>query len=295
MGYYNGTANGMVAMRTALVAACVSEGWAWNSSTEMLSKGAIFLRMQVVSGFLTLLGRTAATSGDAPSLARMGRIDDNGPEITYPAEYQIFVFSGEVYCVIRFNVDCHIWCAFGQSTVSGLPGTGMWVAASVASVSFGGLEITPTRGGSNSFYRAVPAPFWRTVRKGINGDDESYVHSNLDDQGWWAGQALSVPGVGIPAAMPLISVLPNSWNSEAVLIPIRAYKIRPSSKLSLTVDLEHARYTRVDNYVPGQIISLGLDRWIIFPFYRKNSSVRDGGSGVDHTGTLGWAIRYEGP
>ena len=96
---------------------------------------------------------------------------------------------------------------------------------------------------------------------------------------------------------PLVSLLPNGWNSEAVLIPIRAYKQRFESKISITADLVHARYTRVDNYAPGEIIAIGGQRWKIFPWYRKDSTARQGTGGWRgaHSGTLGWAIRYEGP
>jgi len=61
------------------------------------------------------------------------------------------------------------------------------------------------------------------------------------------------------------------------------------------VDLQNARTLRVDNYDPGQIITLGDDQWRIYPFYRKNADQRDGttSSGGDHSGTMGWAIRYD--
>lgn len=288
MGYYTGTANDMAAVRAALTAACVSEGWAWNSTTEMLSKGALFLRLQIVSGYLTLLGRTSAAGGDMPSVMRIGQLS-NTP-ITFPLIYEIFVFDGEVYMVLNYSVDYYQWCAFGQSRVQGLPGTGMWVGASVSATALGNqtIAISPTTGAFGS--QVTPALFHAT-----SPDKTYWVHSNLDDQGWWMAQSETGSPVGIKATVPLLGLLPNSWNSEAVLLPIRAYKIRPSTKISLTADLAYARQTRVDNYAPGEIITLGADRWKIFPWYRKNSGARDGGQGLSHTGTFGWAIRYEGP
>jgi len=82
-----------------------------------------------------------------------------------------------------------------------------------------------------------------------------------------------------------------------VLLPIRAYKIRPSSKVSLIGDLENARYMRIDNYAPGEVFNLGAERWKALPWHQKNATPagRSGGDGLTHTGTLGWAIRYEGP
>ena len=290
MGYYNGTANDMAAVRSALVNACTLEGWAWNSSTEMLSKGAMFLRLQIVSGCLTLLGRTSAAAGDMPSVVRIAPFAS--VPVTFPLAYEIFVFASEVYMVVNYSVDYYQWCAFGQSTVQGLPGSGMWVGASASSqtVSASSIGIAPTYG--SSYYGCCPALFC-DVQDGAKSG--CFVHSDIDAQGWWWSQSLNGAPVGITAIVPLIGLLPNAWNSEAVLLPIKAYKVRPSSKISLTADLEHARYTRIDNYAPGEIISIGSDRWKIYPWYRKDSSVRNGGLGINHTGTLGWAIRYVGP
>ncbi|CDM42382.1 hypothetical protein [Ectopseudomonas oleovorans] len=293
MAFYSGSANDMAAVRTALVDACVTEGWSWNSGTEVLSKGAMFLRLQIVSGYLTLLGRTSAGAGDAPSIVRMGQM---GTAITWPVEYTFFVFDAEVYCVIKFGVDFYLWCAFGQSTVAGLPGTGMWVAASVHAIANHNPAISPIDGPKSSFSYGCAAIFWRTSAGAVAGGHDYWVHSDLDDQGWWSGQSVGAAPAGIQPAVPLIGVLPNSWNSEAVLLPIRAYKFRPSNRLSLTADLEHARYTRVDNYSPGEVIQIGDERWMVLPFYRKDSANRNGSSQpAAHTGTFGWAIRYEGP
>lgn len=293
MAYYSGSANDMAAVRSALVAACVGEGWSWNSGTEVLGKGVMFLRLQIVSGYLTLLGRTSADSGDAPSLVRMGQMQT---AITWPVEYMFFVFDAEVYCVIRFGVDYHLWCAFGKSTVTGLSGTGMWVAASLSAIAISNPALTPTGGAEMSYGYASPAIFWRSNTSNVTTAQDHWVHSDLDSQGWWMGQAVGAASPGIAPSVPLIGLLPNSWNSEAVLLPIRAYKVRPSYRISLTVDLEHARYTRVDNYSTGEIIQIGSDRWMILPFYRKDTTARDGSSSPQpHSGTLGWAIRYEGP
>ena len=296
MGYYTGTANDMTALRQALIDACTqpAEGWAWNGTTEMLSKGAAFLKLQVVSGYLTLLGRTSASAGDAPNVARIGTFVSTA--ITWPVTYEIFAFAAEVYLVINYSADLYQWCAFGLSTVQGMAGSGMWVAASLATAAPTSINMTQTAGAGASGY-ACPALFWQTtyiyaeVRNG-------WVHSDLDSQAWWMAQTVDGATVGVSAAAPLIGILPNTWNSEAVLLPIRAYKVRASSKISLVADLEHARYTRIDNYTPGQIVTIGSDRWKVFPWYRKNTASRNAGSSSGssaHTGTLGWAIRYEGP
>lgn len=298
MAYYSGTANDMSALRQALLDACVLEGWAWDAGAEVLSKGAIFLRAQVVSGYLRLTGRTSAGAGDTPKVVQIGPFTASLhplPALTYPISYELFLFAQEVYCVINYAVDCYQWLAFGKSTVDGLPGTGMWLGATAADALTNypyGFVIGNVDGKVNSGNNLCGALFWQIT--GSSGVYTDYVHSDIDSQGWWWGQTYNADPVGINSSAPLISLLPNVWNSEAVLLPIRAYKVRASYKLSLTADLENARYTRIDNYAPGQIITIGTEKWKVFPWFRKDSSVRNGGSNITHTGTFGWAIRYEG-
>lgn len=294
-------------MRSALVDACVAEGWAWNGTTEMLSKGVMFLRLQLVSGYLTLLGRTGAAEGDMPNVVRIGamfsRADYPAYDVVFPAYYEIFVFESEVFMLINYSIDSYQWCSFGKSTVEGLPGTGMWCGASVAAIpvtNFPGasapIHITSTGGGdSGNRGMNTAALFWADSGYAYPTARNCYVHSGLDSQGWWFDQYAGGVEASVKLSAPLVGLLPNNWNSEAVLLPLRAYKVRPSSKISLIADLANARLTRVDNYTPGEIIAIGSDRWKIYPWFRKNSGERDGGVNLNHTGTFGWAIRYEGP
>ncbi|PKF70448.1 hypothetical protein CW360_14220 [Pseudomonas fluvialis] len=292
MAYYSGSAVDMAAVRSALVSACTSEGWSWDGSGEVLSKGVLYLRLRVVSGYLELLGRTSASAGDAPSVVRMGQLA--ATSISYPVAYEIFVFDWEVYVVINYSIDYYQWCAFGRSIIEGLPGSGMWLGATLEANNPTGISITGSDG-VNTNNTITPAIFWATSIQVGSRNRNCYVHSGLDSEGWNLTISGGTSQVGITQLVPLIGLLPSAWNSEAVLLPVRCYKQRPSQKVSLVADLQHARYTRVDNYAPGQIINIGSDRWKIFPWYLKNTAARAGGSeGISHTGTFGWAIRYEG-
>jgi len=301
MAYYSGSAVDMAAVRTALVNACIAEGWSWNAGTEMLSKGLMFLRLQVTSGYLAALGRTSAGAGDAPGVVRIGQIGIT--PITFPASYEIFVFPDEVYLVVNHSVDFYQWMAFGLSSISGLTGSGMWLGASIGASNdsaSSGVYILATVGGAIGPDRTPAALFWSTIYPtGVQvANRNCFVNSGLDGEGWLLNNAGVNSLVGALSCAPLIGLLPSSWNSEAVLLPIRAFKARPSNKISLVADLQNARYTRVDNYSPGQIVTVGDEQWKIFPWYRKDSANRNGfsaSSGVAHSGTFGWAIRYEEP
>lgn len=287
MAYYSGAANDMAALRSALIGACVAEGWTLTG--DILSKGTMFCRTALNFGSLQIQGGTGVGAGNTlvGASSRSCHVLGSGNlAVTWPAAYEIFVFPTEVFLVVRFSVDRYQWCAFGQSAIA-LPGTGMWFTATAAMFAATGLSLAINSG--NTTY-TPGLPFWTSYNS--DGADSCRIHHGLDGASWSTGSDL----IGIThSASELISLLPNTWNSEAVLLPIRAYMTRPSSKLSLVLELINARFTRIDNHEPGEVITFGSERWKIFPGYRKDAVNRNGGNNIQHTGTFGWAVRYEGP
>lgn len=321
MAFYSGAANSFEDLRTALIDACVAQGWTWSDS--ILSKGTAYVRPYVstattstegpgliIQGGTGKSGSTLTGASDVrPRLGRAGVT--NSADVVFPLSYSIHIFDApsEVFLFVRYSVDRFGWLAFGISATPGLPGTGLWIAGIArrgyltSTVSTGGFGITPTAGGSsndNSTGSAVCSPglFWCSSRAAGSDARQDAIHSNLDGGGWEGAGSGSSPG-GLNAifpSIPLIGYLPNAWNSESILLPIQAYLWRAASKASLVADLVNARYVRVDNYEPEQIINIGADSWKIYPFHRKNSAASNGGSlGLDHSGTFGIAIRYDGP
>ncbi|MDH1281055.1 hypothetical protein N5C56_10110 [Pseudomonas chengduensis] len=318
MAYYSGSAVGFEALRAAIFGACIDNGW--SLAGDILSKGSAFVRLYITE--------SATTSEGAGLIAQGGTGESGGeliggtdvrpriglpglpgavPAIVWPVEYNIHLFTEpeEVYCIIRTSVDRFFYLAFGISDVPGVGGTGLWVSGS----SYRGYSSSVAAGWSSApesgfeFYYAIgegcPCPFWR-IQGGAGLQYASdVIHVGLDSVGWASPSTAVVQSVGSVnaslAAAPHIARSPSPWNQDSPLIPIQAYLQRASSKRSLVLDLRNARYLRINNYAPGQLISLGTDTWKIYPFYQKNSSQPDGGIVISHTGTLGWAIRYDGP
>lgn len=293
----------MDAVKTALVNACTSDGWTQQTDAEgktVLSKSGIYVRVEALDdaagdsyNALIVLGRTGLDSGDAPNIVQMR---DWNELITLPVVYHIFTFTAEVFMVISWS-DKYQWVAFGQSPQSGLTGTGNWVAASFGGASFyskAGFKMTA----SGDVYRltsVAPALFWANQYFDYNSVNNGWVHNNMETSYPWAlgnGSNLADP-IGIKYLTEIIKTQPNAFNSESVLMPIRAYKVRPENKVSQILEIENARHIRVDNYNNEQIITLGTDEWMVFPYYKKDINNRNGGTKIDHTGTFGWAIKYE--
>lgn len=309
MAYYSGQASSYQELLNVLVAACVENDWVW--ANGILSKDSVFVKPSV-STLLTakqgpgiiLQGGTArnGTSLTNPSAAvRLGPNAGVNPlfSFTFPMLFQIFIFDdpNEVYLIVNYEIDKFSYLAFGNSTGSGYK---TWIEGSVA-VSFdtanspsSPISITPRTGGypSGNMVQAYPSGFfWQTT------DYQGKHHCGLysEDSGWIYPLTAYPTLSAIQAVYNLVEFSPSAWSSEAILIPIIVVANKSSNKCAIATNVNNARYLRIDNLEPNQILILGNEKWKVFPFFRKNSSVRNGGNNILHTGTFGWAIRYDGP
>jgi hypothetical protein len=320
MSYSTGVVNTISDIRSTVINACVAAGWTWNATNEVLHKGSMFNKLTMTTKELFVTGRRSLTSGDAPNVVGIGLLVNIAGEPTYeiefPATYHLFIFDEEVYCVINYAVNIYQWFCFGKSSIQGLPGSGNWVAGfrgdSTPNLNYGGgvswpLDVNLSTYGTLAFGNGAAhcpvifgSPAFRNYYFYYNYScGRSYfVDSGLDGEGWWmlSGKPYGTSendysNPGLYSAWPDIQLTPSSWNSEGVLIPIRAFKNRPSNRVSLVAELTNARHLRIDNYEERQIITLGMDQWMVFPCYKRDVVARNGGK--THTGTLGFAIKYE--
>lgn len=298
MAYATGLANTLGDLVSAIQSACTNNGW--TLSGEVLHKDDVHVRIQVVGETVTFLGGTGIDgenelTGSGPNIVRMRALEQ---AFTFPLTYEVHILTDpdEVYVIINYAVDFYQWAAWGQSTVEGLPGTGVWYAASChANSSTNAISIAPQLGsainGGNN-----PALLATSSAGGLSNDTQNgYVQHGLDSEAWNPANPANDNGLhGYTALHPLLSLLPNSWNDQTLLLPVVAYRLRSGSKVSLVADLAHARHCRIDFHDPGDIITLGEDRWRVYPCYRKDVANRNGGNGIQHSGTLGFAVRYTG-
>lgn len=309
MAYYSGQATSYQELLNVFVAACVAEGWTW--ADGVLSKGETFVKLSVV-----LTGTTAK----GPGIILQGGVGKNGANLItpstevrlgpdagtnplfsfiFPLSFQIFIFEDpeEVFLIVNYEIDKFSYLAFGQSTGSGYK---TWIEASVA-VGFqtstnasAPICITQSTGGysSGNLIHAYPNGFfWQTTD--YAGRHHCGLYSNAAG---WIYPLTGYPTLSaIQAVYNLVQVSPSNWSNEAILIPIIVVANKSSNKCAIATNVNNARYLRIDNLEPDQILILGSEKWKVFPFFRKNSSLRNGGNNIVHTGTFGWAIRYDGP
>lgn len=315
MAYYTGSANTINALQTAIFTACTTSGWSLSGST--LSKGVLHMQIDILamggaygSTGLRFRGGTGVSGGVVTGAATYA--SDIGTysnaALTFPLEYHVMVFSDpdEVYVVVNYSADRFQYAAWGRSHLS-LPASGMWFGASLYSLNqmsiINSSIFYTTNNGPRGYSYSQPMLFMRGEQYSNYSQGYTEVHMlhGLDGISWTTGGSSAPSPSAMPAGAQLLGMLPNAWNSESILLPIQLTVPRPSNRKSIVASLRNARYLRIDNHEPGDIITLGPDRWKVFPWMRKNTVQRNGMASESsdlsniHTGTFGWAIRYEGP
>jgi hypothetical protein len=314
MAFFSGAATDLAGLLSALAGALLSGGWAQSGS--IFSRNGCHVEISVVNVgvgsstqvVLRCVAGNGESAGALTGRATVGHaigntVANTAHGITWPASYSIHVLSDpdEVYMFVNYGVDYWQWLAFGQSGIDGLPGTGNWAGGTFGVPSEGRYQfgherwpfvvITATTGGGGNQDGPSTALFWNTDGTASAVQPKcatSSFHHGLNGGTW------GVLTPAVVAAIPSISRSPSAWNQEAILIPIQPILAMPESKTALIGELGHSRYIRIDNYDPGEVFSLGEDQWRVYPWYRKNSAERSGGNGIDHSGTFGLAIRYDG-
>lgn len=284
MAYYTGQASNFDDLLSALVTSCQTQGWVY--SAGILSKNNVYFKLSSheTDGIYLSASDTVNSSELVDSeVVRLGRYGAFNTQPTFPMDWELHIHSepDEVYFLTKFSINKYYYLAFGVDV-------GFWLAACCgshvgyhegngASISSNSQDLSNGRTQNCGF-------FW-----GNNGIRPELRNSAYFSNGQWRYPQAS------KSIDNLLSILPNQFNQESILLPVQVYEEVASNKSRFIHNFEHVRLLRIDNYEPEQIITLGHERWKIYPFYQKNSAQRQGGGGIQHSGTFGWAIRYDGP
>lgn len=326
MAYYTGTANTLNDLMGFIKSALVDAGFSLTGT--VYSKSGLHAELSVVGDGVSIgsvlnltVGNTltGSTLSDACS-ARIGPQQIAGltgqTSWVWPCNYHIHVGTSptEVYTMVNYGTFWQM-IALGQSPASGNPGTGNWVhgtiGANATNVGESALALDMIDGVARNYYYGMNmgccVPFFEGgVSGGTSLHSGSRVHGVYDNAGniGWNPPLGSFKSTGTSGSTssstpssPLVSILPNAWNLEAVLLPCQVFQMRVDSKVSLVIDLAHLRITRNDYLPDGEVVTLGPDRWKIYSAYRRDTANRNGpGSnrGGNHSGTLAIALRYDG-
>lgn len=300
MAYVAGSASNMGEIAAAIIAACAANGWTQEDS--IVYRDDCHMKLTAAGDVLTALvglGHTGSTITTPAPGATYLRNPVSTQVLTWPMAYHIHVVADEVYVFCNWAVDFWIQLGFGQSPVTGMSGTGVW-AAGVAWTSTSNLNWNQYGAGilSGGWYSGAnnnPHMGFFQTQNGTDGAGVgSCVHHGL--AGWSLSSAQPSCNNGSLLLCAYENPATNS-TGQATLVPIQPWISRGNSKVSIVADLRHARFVRMDNLAPAEVVTIGDQQWKCYPVYRKNAAQRLGVSGseiVPHSGTFGYAIRYDG-
>lgn len=324
MAYYQGVTSNFLGLRLALEAAIADNGWV--ESGGFFTKAGTLVRFVSSDGGDTRTQKLSVQVGNSPSdlspispfiIPPLGKTVSDLDAWEWPVDYHIHILTdpNEVYLVVQYGAFIQS-LSFGRSPSPGNGGTGNWAHATAYQVSgtptirVNHCKITPDGAGCSTItspaQRINSIPFFvNSITIGYGQPSSSIIHGAIDKTGvavWSDPMEYLLQGnnyLGVESGtpqVPLLRQLPNNWNGETVLIPCQVFQRREEKKVSMIGELSHLRMTRNDYMPDGQVITLGADRWKVYSAYRRDTSQRDGlNVATDHSGTVAFAIRYDGP
>lgn len=311
MPFQTGTATSFINLLDTVRLFAVANGWTENNWAAVgsdqwlnLQKGTIYANMLAQSSQIMLKGALgfdggAAWSAQPSTHSPTPRIRDGWyGSITWPATYWIFLHTSpdDIVVVLRYQPTRFLYFTVGQLLKYGTYIGGEYFAASSETTTIGILAEYSSQFPVNATNFA--GLFYRRNTGIINNQSSPDVlHAEIDSL-TWGGPATfggSTPtGTQFLASasehtFPLQNRGINAFNGLMTLLPIEVFARRPDNHFSPLGRVEHMRYANVLNHNAADIIDIGGQKWMLFPWTEK------GGPGDSSGQHYGYAVKYDGP
>lgn len=316
MAYYTGTVSSAAELKTIIETECGVNSW--SSSGGWLSKGNSHVSLGTSSvtnaaGTFELVSITGANSTDGLTTPAGWDRYLVIKSTYFPITYHLFILTDPdvVVCVVTYDIYFVQVLLFGDivkvhsSAFTG--GNFFFATCDVNSATIDGLgnftfnyaglnalSLTSISSISTNIFSdpGMVIPFAPTVNPNSANINRNALHCEIDGAIWDTGSKISYTDSVIAALFRS----PNSWNQQTHLVPMRLQYAMASSLYAYLGYIEHIRLVRVDNYELGDIIEIAPDSWKVFPWLKKDAALRNGDAiGYQKTGTVGFAVRYDGP
>jgi len=320
MAYQTGTVNDFAELRTALFNFAQLQGYTLIGG-KMLQKGDVYALIEAsTTATLSLRGGTGQDGSGNPTgmpHSRNAYLANPalGVSITWPITYFFHYTASpdELFCFIEYNNGYSQHLLIGEINKAANFVGGGYYSASIGAYGSGPLpssppdlkiqlsansngsflyayEIMPFQGGSRSWDDAGSAQF-----------SGSYLHAETGGRSWWEYTSASNDDFSLRTTAQLFELRArslNPWNQGMNLVPWYLFGQATSGNLIVLGEIAHMRFCRMRNYNLGDVITIGADKWKLYPVLLKNAAAPDPPADMDsnyHSGDYGIAVRYDGP
>lgn len=319
MAFQTGTATSFINLLDTLRLFATANGWTENlwavdgaNQRLHLQKGSIYTNFHGEASTLKLrgsLGYNGASAWNAQPTMSTGEqalLDNLHGAYAWPVTYWLFAHGSpdSIEMVVRYQPTRVQWLNFGAITKY-INSAAPWTGGEFFAASYGGggeiaYAVSNGRLSLNSQLTGGFSTALFQYSNGYGGFSASHyprgseLHIEADSFIWGVNLDSSNNTTALKLAAwnhawPLQVRTPSAFNGLSALIPIKIYALRPDAHYSPVGRIEHSRYCAMNNHNLADIIDIGGQKWMVFPWLEK-AGITDGGSVQ-----FGWAIKYDGP
>jgi len=313
MAYQSGTVNNIADIVSTLNTFAAANGWTNTSGVLSGGLGHVEVTANATYPDDVLLVKGAnnvdMTTGLCPQNS-----GNRFYNVTWPLNYYLHAFTVPTNLIVMFinySTTKWQWVIFGDiekyvtftggNFFSASFGTSGSSAAAVVAMT----ETGTANGGSAGYSSMGPGLFWHTRNyNSFNGGYSTlrgtHLHAEIDGYIW--------PGAGSSASdnFPTFSNRidpisqnnqnPNKWDLHSPLLPYWVWMPRSDGKTTPIGHVPNVRFIRNTYIDPGEIITIGADKWKVYPFHERDVNNPTAWSESARTsGTMALAVSYDGP
>lgn len=310
MAYFTGSVNSSAQLATLLKNTVAANGW--TLAGGVVSKNGAHIRITAPDTSEVRIEGARNGIFAAPDICpRYSRIRlTNWPS---QLTYHLIVFENPdtVWCTINFDTVTYMHIGFGVLQKYSAWDGGMWFHAQHTSNNMDLNSYSYVDGDVRPYYSSEGndcALFWNQrdhhLWGGPSDNKASKVHCELRGEVWPGfEQGTNVDNnfnmIHCPYIIrPTHKCNPNAFNGQTVLSPFMLTLQNTDGHYMPIGHVGHLRWVKLTNYNPGDIIQLGTEKWLLFPWKQIDLTVPNGTNDTRYsrsTGVNGVALAYDGP
>jgi len=325
MSYQTGTATDFDDLKTKIIGFCTGNGFTDEASVGLLKKAGTSIFVKFYSSATAYI--YFETSSNSDGLGNLTPVnvqtrsamipyymaDPNN--ITWPINYHFHYYAPEncVFIVMEYNNGYHQWMAFGEIEKAMTFTGGLYAASSMGSNSGNvtnanavliwdwdrlGISVNSS---ADDDAQICPLPFWGFADGSSSTTLGHHLYATIPGQ----TQTLWGTSMGVTSNMrfsaeharPFRERSYGTWANAVILSPffIILREQWGSGNGFYLGRLSQIRFCRMRFRNPGEVITIGPDKWKLYPAYLLNSNSPTPSTNDKDSGDLGIAVRYDGP